>query len=260
VRGAQIAGADREVTDVAADLVIGADGIHSRVARLVDAPVDYTAPHTATSIYGYWRDIPVSDYHWFYAVGASVGTIPTNDQETCVFALLPRARFDERKDGLEEVYRDTLDQVSTELARSVSASGGPGKLRAFRGEPGFLRRATGPGWALVGDAGYFRDPITAHGISDALREAELLTRALVQEGDQGLESYRAHRDERVRELMEVTDRIASFDWDLERAKTEHLVLSRAMNALVRHLDPAESRANSAGSIPEPTEATGVPRS
>jgi 2-polyprenyl-6-methoxyphenol hydroxylase-like FAD-dependent oxidoreductase len=240
VRGAQIAGADRSASEITADVVIGADGIHSRVARLVNAHTDYVAPHAATSIYGYFRDIPLTDNHWFYAVGASVGTIPTNEGETCVFALLPQARFDERKDGLEAIHRATLEQVSPELAASVAASDGPGKLRAFRGEPGHLRRSTGPGWALVGDAGYFRDPITAHGISDALREAELFSRALVDEGDAGLESYSPKRDARVKEFLDVTDHIASFEWDLERAKADHLVLSRAMNGLVKHLEQSSS--------------------
>src|SRR5688572_22980463 len=213
VRGARISGADRESFDVSADLVIGADGIHSRVARLVDAPIDYTAPHAAASIYGYWRDIPFTDFHWFYQVGASVGTIPTNDGETCVFALVPQARFDVRTDGLERLYREVLTQVSPELADSVAASDGPGKLRAFRGVPGYLRRAAGPGWALVGDAGYFRDPITAHGITDALREAELLTRTLGDAGESGLATYQGHRDQRVTGFLNLTDAIASFEWE-----------------------------------------------
>ena len=235
VRGARISGADRESFDVSANLVIGADGIHSRVARLVDAPIDYTAPHAAASIYGYWRGIPFTDFHWFYQVGASVGTIPTNDGETCVFAVVSQARFDVRTDGLEELYREVLTQVSPELADSVAASDGPGKLRAFRGVPGYLRRAAGPGWALVGDAGYYRDPITAHGITDALREAELMTRTLAEEGESGLATYQAHRDQRVRGFLNVTDAIASFEWELERAKADHLVLSREMNGLVQVL-------------------------
>jgi len=123
------------------------------------------------------------------------------------------------------------------------------RLRAGRREepfagatdvPNFYRKPYGPGWALVGDAGYFRDPITAHGISDALREAELFTRALVDEGDAGLESYSPKRDARVKEFLDVTDHIASFEWDLERAKADHLVLSRAMNGLVKHLEPSSS--------------------
>jgi 2-polyprenyl-6-methoxyphenol hydroxylase-like FAD-dependent oxidoreductase len=234
VRGARIAGADREAADLSADLVIGADGIHSRVARLVDAPIDYQAPHAATSIYGHWKDIPFRDYHWFYEVGASVGTIPTNDGATCVFVLVPQARFDQRRDGLDSLYREVLTEVSAELAAAVATSQ-PVKLRAFRGQPGYLRRACGPGWALVGDAGYFRDPITAHGISDALREAELLARAVADRGDEGLKGYQEQRDQRVRGFLDVTDRLASFAWDLETAKAEHLVLSREMNAQVQHL-------------------------
>lgn len=54
---------------------------------------------------------------------------------------------------------------------------------------GFFRRAWGPGWALVGDAGYFKDPLTAHGITDALRDAELLARAILAGGDEALASY-----------------------------------------------------------------------
>jgi 2-polyprenyl-6-methoxyphenol hydroxylase-like FAD-dependent oxidoreductase len=66
VRGARMSGADREVTDVSADLVIGADGIRSRVARILEAEVDYAVPHAACSIYGYWPDVPLEGYHWFY--------------------------------------------------------------------------------------------------------------------------------------------------------------------------------------------------
>jgi flavin-dependent dehydrogenase len=52
----------------------------------------------------------------------------------------------------------------------------------FPGLTGYLREAAGPGWALVGDAGYFKDPITAHGITDALRDAQILAR-VVTAGD-----------------------------------------------------------------------------
>ena len=69
-----------------------------------------------------------------------------------------------------------------------------------------MRRAWGPGWALVGDAGYFKDPITAHGITDALRDAELLARAIVRGTDGALAGYQAARDARRSALFEVTDR------------------------------------------------------
>ena len=240
VRGAKITGPDKNVIDVSADLVIGADGARSRVARILEAELDYTVLHTTASIYGYWKDLGWEGFHWLYIIGGAVGTILTNDGDTCVFASLPPARFEnERGDGLDAAYRKLLSEVSPDLARDVDESRLSGKLRAFAGTPGYLRRSAGPGWALVGDAGYFKDPLTAHGITDALRDAELLARAVVEGGDDALTGYQETRDNLVKGLLDVTDRIASFDWDLDEAKEEHLVLSREMNAevdLLRTLD------------------------
>ena len=221
VRGAKIAGADRHETDVATDLVIGADGVRSRVARMLEADLDYTVTHTTASIYGYWRDLGLDGYHWFYNIGAAVGAIPTNDGNTCVFASLPPTRFENgRRNGIEDLHRDVLSDVSPELASRVAGCEGSGKLRAFAGQTGFLRRAAGPGWALVGDAGYFKDPLTAHGMTDALRDAELLARAVVAGGDDALAGYQVTRDELVKGLLDVTDRISSFEWDLDEVKED----------------------------------------
>jgi 2-polyprenyl-6-methoxyphenol hydroxylase-like FAD-dependent oxidoreductase len=233
VRGAKIAGADRNVTAVKADLVLGADGIRSRVARILEIDQDVTEPHASASIYGYWEGLGLEGYHWFYDLGSAVGSIPTNNGETCVFASVARDRFAaSRQDGLEALYREALADVSPDLAQRVAGSDGPGKLRAFAGTRGFLRPASGPGWALVGDAGYFRDPITAHGITDAMRDAEFMSRAVAEGGEEALAAHHARRDELVTGMLEVTDRIASFEWNLADVKEHHLQLSREMNAQV----------------------------
>lgn len=232
VTGARIAGADRQTRRVSADLVIGADGIHSRVARTLEADIHHTMPHAACSIYGYWQDVPLEGYHWFYEPGVGIGTIPTNDGATCVFALIPQARFKERRhEGIRALFDEALETVSPELAELAKTTDPVSKLRAFAGVPGFVRHSTGPGWALAGDAGFFRDPITAHGITDALRESELLSRAITN-GNGSLGSYQAGRDRRVRGMLEVTDQIASFEWTIEEVKVHHLRLSKEMNALV----------------------------
>lgn len=105
-------------------------------------------------------------------------------------------------------------------------------LCTFPGLKGFLRQAYGPGWALVGDAGYFKDPLTAHGITDALRDAELLASAASAGTMAG---YAAIRDRLSLPLFEVTDAIAALDWDLERVKALHQTLNQAMRAEVEHL-------------------------
>jgi 2-polyprenyl-6-methoxyphenol hydroxylase-like FAD-dependent oxidoreductase len=233
VRGARIAGTDRKTVDVEADLVIGADGIRSKIARLLGIGFDATSSHTTASIYGYWEGLGLDGYHWYYDLGAAVGSIPTNDGETCVFASVSPDRFEARRcEGLETLYREVLSEVSSDLAHRVERSEGPGKLRAFAGHHGFFRQATGPGWALAGDAGFFRDPITAHGITDALRESEFLARAILEGDDAALVAYRAQRDERVRGFFDITDQIASFEWDMQEVMDQHLVLAREMNSLV----------------------------
>jgi len=105
-------------------------------------------------------------------------------------------------------YRRLLAHVAPDLTAKLKAARLHLPLHGFAGQPGFLRRPWGAGWALVGDAAYFKDPITAHGISDALRDAELLARAIVQGRDAALADYEHTRDALSTRLFEVTDRVA----------------------------------------------------
>lgn len=240
VRGVRVADGTGETRPVRADLVVGADGVRSRVARLVGAPVEHRARHAAATIYGFWPDVRPGAYHWHFAPGASAGTIATHAGEACVFSAMPAAAFGtaDRSD-LDGLHRRTLASASPALAAELRDHPPSGPLRAFPGIPGFLRRGSGPGWALVGDAGSFKDPATAHGITDALRDAELLARAVTSGGP--LSRYQEARDAVARPFMEVTDRIASFAWDLQEVRELHLELSRAMGAgvaCIRALGPA----------------------
>ena len=121
--------------------------------------------------------------------------------------------------------------------------------------PGFVRRSWGPGWALVGDAGYFKDPITAHGITDALRDAELLADAVVEAaagavpGDVALAGYQARRDALPRRLFEATERIAAYDWDLLTVRRLLREVSSAMTDEVETLEGLPVRHESAGIAP-----------
>ena len=80
------------------------------------------------------------------------------------------------------------------------------------------------------DAGYFKDPLKAHGITDALRDAELLSRAIVDGRPGALAAYQHQRDELSRAVFQITDSIASFRWSLDEVKALHTQLSAAMRA------------------------------
>jgi flavin-dependent dehydrogenase len=229
VAGAVLAGADGSPTRVEADIVIGADGVRSPIARLAGAPVERAGRNATAVVYGHFSGLALDGYHWYYRPGVSAGAIPTNDGRTCLFVALPPARFlEELPAGVDVLFQRILAEAAPEMGRAVASARLDAKLRSFPGTPGFLRRAWGHGWALVGDAGYFKDPLTAHGLTDALRDAELLARAIVAGTNGALAAYQATRDEVSLGLFEVTDRIASFAWDLDQAKQDHRLIARHM--------------------------------
>ena len=219
---------------VEADVVIGADGLRSAVARLVGAEAYRLGRHASGSVYGYWSGLDVDGYHWHYRPGVSAGVIPTNDGETLLFASVPSARFRAIfGPGTADGYLNVVRETSPELASRVAAATPRSRLASFSGQVGHFRKSHGPGWALVGDAGYFKDPITAHGISDALRDAELLASAVVAGTSSALADYQRERDDLSVDLFNVTDEIASFEWDLETIGPLLKSLARAMSHEVK---------------------------
>lgn len=217
-------------------LVVGADGMRSRVAHLAGAPVLRTARHAAANVFGYWSGLPVDGYRWYYAEGLAAGAIPTNDGLTCVFASVPAARFAAvfRAD-LAGGYHSVVARAAVDISVAMPAATLEGALHGFPGHPGYYRQAAGPGWALVGDAAYFKDPLTAHGITDALIESEYLAMAIGSGTDAALTAYDAGREARTRALFDITDRIASFDWTLDEVRALHKQLAEEMSRETRTL-------------------------
>jgi flavin-dependent dehydrogenase len=241
-----------EVVAFAAPLTIGADGLRSTVARLAAAPTVRRGGAASAILYGYWPSPSTAGYDWFYRPGMSAGIIPTNDGQVCIWAGLPAQRFadEHRRSGhrgaLADLFAHVLAQAAPAAAALVARTERLGPLRGFPGVPGYLRRAIGPGWALVGDAGYFKDPLTAHGITDALRDAEFLARAVVDGGPDALAEYERTRDRLSLALLEVAESIAAYRWDLSQIRELLLTESAAMKpeiAALRTLDaPASAQA------------------
>ena len=234
VRGALIRDAFGELGEIAATLVVGADGLSSAVARLVGAPVTRQGSGASAVIYGHWSGLAARGYHWYFRTGASAGVIPTNHGQHCVFAAMPAAQFRTGMRG-EAGYRGVLADAAPEVAEALDSARAEGPLQSFAGRASFLRQAWGPGWALVGDAGCFKDPLTAHGMTDALRDAELLARAAVDGSEHAFADYAATRDALSISLVEATDAVASFEWDLETLRHHHHSLNQAMKREVEHL-------------------------
>jgi flavin-dependent dehydrogenase len=231
-----------------APLVIGADGIRSTVARSVDAPVVRRARGAGGAfLYGHWDDLPVEGYEWVYAPSVSAGLIPTNEGRTTVFVgttpnLMKEARAVASSDG---AFDGLLRSASPTVADRVAAARRPPRLRGFGGERGYLRQSWGRGWALVGDAGGFEDPLSTHGITDALRDAELLARAVLQvrggaaTEEEALTAYQSARDRTADRLFDVIDTIGSYSWTLDELRQLLREAASAMSQQVEELERLE---------------------
>lgn len=219
VAGVRVRGRDGATREVRARLTVGADGFRSTVAAAVDARVERVWPHVGAYLYGYRAALPVEGYEWAYGDGVAAGLIPTNDGLTCVFvgATPDRVRA-ARRAGSEAALLTLLADAAPDHVARVAASTAAGPLHGFAGVAGVRRRSWGPGWALVGDAGLVTDPITTHGMTAALRDAELLARAVLA-GHAGatpealaLAGYQRTRDELSERLLDVSDRICAYTW------------------------------------------------
>ena len=229
-----IARSGKETRSFRARLVIGADGIGSAVARSVLAPVLHQGSASASVIFGYAPAV-AEGYHWYFGAGLSAGSIPTNDGQACVFVAARQAYYDSvLRFDRANCHHHILQQLAPELAEQVDAFAA-GPLKAFRGRPGFIRRAAGPGWLLVGDAGFFRDPATSHGIADALRDAELAAQAALGESQWAMDAYQEARDAFAYPVLDTTDAICRFDWTPEELKGHHKRLSEVMKGEVAFL-------------------------
>jgi flavin-dependent dehydrogenase len=236
VSGAVLQDPDVGAVRLPAAMVIGADGARSSVARLVDSKPCRSAANSSGVVYGLFSGLDQEAFHWYYRPGTGAGLIPTNDGLTLVFAAMPQRRFlDEIRFDLEGGFHRVIFECAPKLSEALAHASRAGSFRGFPGMFGFLRQSFGPGWALVGDAGYFKDPITAHGITDALRDAELLSRAVAQDTESALAEYQETRDHLSYALFELTDDVAGYEWDLDSVKRMHLQMSEEMNREVAFL-------------------------
>jgi len=232
VQGVRLRDEQGALHQVSADIVIGADGRHSSVARFAGVTTYRVGKHASATLYAYFSSEAFDEAdanHWYFRNQSGAGLIPTNDGVHLVFVADEASRMrDALRADSAAALRAGLARAAPELLPAIASAKQIGRLQGFGGLPGYFRTAAGPGFALVGDAGYFKDPITAHGISDALRDAELLARAVARGTDQALADYARRRDELSLRFFEISDELGSFAWDAARAQQLHRELSREM--------------------------------
>ncbi|MVO90710.1 FAD-dependent oxidoreductase [Streptomyces sp. p1417] len=160
-----------------ARLVIGADGMRSTVAAKVKAPHEVEAPTLTCCYYSYWSGLP-AEFRLYQTPGSWVGTVPTNDGATLVAAYYPQGKFaDIKGDGLKALL-DSAERTAPEVRAEMDRGEQVERLFGTGNQLNFFRKAAGPGWALIGDAGHHKDSITARGITDAFLQAQLLVECI----------------------------------------------------------------------------------
>ncbi len=212
-----IRGRDRHGRPVTerARVVVGGDGLHSAVARLVGAPV-YEDRGTLTCVYySYWSGVPVDGCEVVARHGCAFAAFATHDELTCIPVFWPAARFDEIRADPEGHYLAAIERAPS-LAERVRSGRREERLVGTNHMPNMFRKPWGEGWALVGDAGHHKDASMARGITDAFVHCELLLEALDaglsdRTGlDDALSSYEERRNAEAMPMFDFTCRLAAL--------------------------------------------------
>jgi flavin-dependent dehydrogenase len=189
------------------------------VARRVGAEVVEDRGRTGAVRYTYYDGVPWRGIELFVAERALAGVFPTHDGQACIWIGTPSSDAEavrRRSTTGAAAFTAQLAAAAPDLAARLRAGRRTAPVMGMFRMPNLLRRAYGPGWALVGDAGYHRDAVTGYGLSDAYRDAELLACALHRilrgQADEAgaLTGYEEHRDRSLREVFEVTCALSAY--------------------------------------------------
>jgi 2-polyprenyl-6-methoxyphenol hydroxylase-like FAD-dependent oxidoreductase len=211
--------------------VVGADGVRSRIARSVGAPMIERRTSDSTAHYAYVAGLDDRGFEFHVAERTWAGIFPTHGGEAAVWICVPADDGTLVGRDRRTAFADLLARRVPALAERVRAGDMVTNVRSAVRFPNHVRAATGPGWALVGDAGYHRDPITGHGMTDAFRDAELLARRLGEAlrgtpEDAALAAYAQERYRALAPIFDVTWQLAQYP-----PVEEFVELQKHLNAL-----------------------------
>jgi flavin-dependent dehydrogenase len=164
-------------TILRARVVVGADGLHSTVARATGARSYHEHPALTGVIYSYWSGLSALGASFHARADRLILVWPTNDDLTCIYVAWPHNGFGQVRKNVEAEFHAALDLVPG-LGEAVASGQREQRFVGTDDLPNLYRTSVGPGWALAGDAGHHKDPSTGMGMSDAFGSAELLAEAI----------------------------------------------------------------------------------
>ncbi len=167
-----------------ADLVVGADGRFSFAAKQFEAAIlEEHNDHITNSYHAEWENVadgaaPHSAAMYNTAKGLAVLMIPIDTRKYIVATYM---RPDRQKSNMrpEEFYHESLEAIASVRERLKDAHCMT-PVVGVKGIRNGIRQPIGDGWALVGDAFHYKDPLDGQGIYDALIEARYLSEAIQQ--------------------------------------------------------------------------------
>ena len=177
VCGVRTNSSDRLEGNEYAQIVVGADGLWSSVAREVGAPVEAEKASLTCGYYAYWANVPSDGVEFFRRAERVILVFPTHDNLTCIYVGVPYRETAKYRENIAATFLATVDRIPN-LSDRVRAGEQVETYKGTNKLPNFYRQSWGNGWALVGDAAYHKDPITGMGIGDAFLGAQLLASAL----------------------------------------------------------------------------------
>jgi len=220
-RAAEVAFSDG--TEGSYDLVVGADGINSKVRNLVFGPEP--APRFTGEMV--WRcNLPrlpgLDGVHIYTTIGGRAGLIPSNDEVMYIFLIEPPVDGETRiaQERLAETFRVHLASYGGDIATvrdtSLTAPDPPiihRPLETLMLSPSWYRGRV----VIIGDAAHAMTPHLGQGAAQAVEDGLVLSRLLVRrEGplEPILREFMARRHDRCKLALEGSLQIGQ--WELER--------------------------------------------
>ncbi len=207
--------ADGRAIEHHADIVVGADGLWSQVARACAAPTDVSYPSLTCGYYAYWAGVPTRGVEFYVREGRDILVFPTHEGLTCIWAGRSHADWGTYHADVEGTYHEVISHAP-DLARRLNEAQRTTSFKGTSKLPNFYRQSFGKGWALVGDAAYHRNPLTGMGIGDAFFGAELLAEAIADgfsdpaQRDAALANYQQEFRQKTAGVFDYTLRAAGL--------------------------------------------------